>query len=142
MEFTEKYINAQISYFVSLHYVQQQNGFRQALVVLHNCAYQIEEAIELYQHELSSIQKGDKLESMADELKNQLFQKVQYAECKCQAKYLMHQYSQGQSTQTMQIDSTKKQTGQFKRVKIDNLYDLLFQDSTKMKTDANLSQHV
>jgi hypothetical protein len=39
MEFTEKYINAQIGYFVSLHYVQQQNGFRQALVVLQNCSY-------------------------------------------------------------------------------------------------------
>lgn len=68
-EFTEKYINAQISYFVSLHYIQSQNGFKQALVVLQNCSYQIEEALELFQHELKSLQKGDKTEQMAQELR-------------------------------------------------------------------------
>ena len=41
IDFTEKYINAQISYLVALHYIQTSNGYREALVVLQNCSYRI-----------------------------------------------------------------------------------------------------
>lgn len=46
MEFIEKYINAQISLYVSLHYVTELNSIRQALVILQSGTYQIEEALE------------------------------------------------------------------------------------------------
>ena len=48
-EFTEKYILAKISFFIALHYVTDQNAVKQALVVLQNCQYKIEEAVEFYQ---------------------------------------------------------------------------------------------
>jgi len=56
-----------------LHYVQSQNGYKQALVILQNCIYLIEEAVELFSHELSAIQKKDKLDQMAEELKTELY---------------------------------------------------------------------
>lgn len=46
LEFIEKYINAQVSLYASLHYVTELNGIKQALVVLQNGTYQIEEALE------------------------------------------------------------------------------------------------
>jgi hypothetical protein len=94
MEFYEKYINAQISLYVSLHYILELNGIKQALVILQNCTYQIEDALEFkHNNGLKGAHKSDKIESIAQELKDETLKKVQYAQCKCQAKYLMQVYN-------------------------------------------------
>ena len=45
-EMEEKYSEAQITYYIALHYVQDLNQTRQAMVILQSCQYKIEEAIE------------------------------------------------------------------------------------------------
>jgi hypothetical protein len=64
-EFTEKYIEAQISLYIALHYIQDSNSIRQALVILQNSHYQIESALEFYEQ---NGLKGDKVKEMANEL--------------------------------------------------------------------------
>lgn len=80
MEFIEKYINAQISLYVSLHYIIEQNSIKQALVILQSGTYQIEEALEFKaSNGLKGATKTDKIEAMAEELSNDILKKVQYA---------------------------------------------------------------
>ena len=79
-EFTEKYIEAQISLYIALHYIQDSNSIRQALVILQNSHYQIESALEFYEQ---NGLKGDKVKEMANELQQELLKKVEYAQCKC-----------------------------------------------------------
>lgn len=58
----------------------------------------------------------------------------------------MQQYKQTSKApakgQEMQIDSGNQQPDQFKKVQIDNLYDLLFTNSQKMKSEENLSKNI
>ena len=135
-ELQEKYQNALISYYIALHYVQehQNQGVKQALIILQSCQYKIEDAIEFAQE---NNLKGDKTESMINELSIDTLKKVEFAMCKCHAKYLNIQHAQKAKSseaqkQENQIDSSSKPKGQVgggksaKSVKFDNLYDMLF----------------
>ena len=56
------------------------------MVILQSCQYKIEEAIEFAQN--NNIQ-GEKCATMVKEIENDLLKKVDYALCKCHAKFLM-----------------------------------------------------
>lgn len=68
--------------------------------------------------------------------------KVEYAQCKCQSKYLMQQFNQSSSVGQIDSGAPKKEEGNFKRVKMDNLYDILFQNNMKPKSQESLAQRV
>jgi len=59
---------------------------KQALVILQDAQYKVEAAITFHQ---SNGLKGQQSQTMLDDLKGPLIQKVEYAQCKCQAKFLM-----------------------------------------------------
>ena len=74
---------------------------------------------------------------MAEELKGSLVNKVTFAQCKCQAKYLMQQHKEKTGDQIENKAATYT-----KRVEVDNLYDMLFSDPHTAKTAENLSKKV
>ena len=87
-EFQEKYQNALVSYYSALHYIQDHTpqSTKSALVILQSCQYKIQDAIEYAQ---SNNIKGDRTQTTLDELSTDLLKKVEFATCKCHAKYLM-----------------------------------------------------
>jgi hypothetical protein len=86
-EMSEKYTEALITYYIALHYIQEQSTVK-AMVILQVCQYRIEEAIEFAQDNMSNL-KGEKTQAMISDLSNDLLGKVNYALCKCHAKYLI-----------------------------------------------------
>lgn len=129
-EFFEKYLSTQIQYFVALHYVSE-NSIKQALVVLQSCLYKIEDLIEFSQ---SNALKGEKTESLLNETKTDLLKNVEFAMCKCQAKYLVQTQEQT-SEQKMSDEKSKK-------VVFDNLYNTLYDDNQELKSDANMHSEI
>jgi len=61
-EMSEKYTEALITYYIALHYIQEQSTVK-AMVILQVCQYRIEEAIEFAQDNMSNL-KGEKTQSM------------------------------------------------------------------------------
>ena len=105
---------------------------KQALVILNSCQSKIEEAVEFFN--INGF-KSDKMLQLKSELAGELLSKVDFALCKCQAKYLMQQY---QSSQKIEV----KQQQNMKSVEFDSVFDLLFSSDSKPKTADNLEKRV
>lgn len=91
-------------------------------MVLQSCLYKIEDAIEF---SITNALKGEKFESLLNELKNDLLKKVEFAMCKCQARYLQ--------TETKSSDAKMADTSS-KKVIFDNLYSTLYNQNQTLKS--------
>ena len=74
---------------------------------------------------------------MKSELTGDLLNRVEFAMCKCQAKFLMQQYLNSQKKEIVAV-----QTQNMKSVQFDTVFDLLFSSDSKPKTAENLEKHV
>lgn len=147
-DFLEKYVNAQITFYIALHYYTEHNMVRHALVILQTCQNRIEEAIEF--HQTNNV-KGEKNEKMAQELQQEFLQRVEFTQCKLQSKYLMQQYNNAKTAkpQPGQIDSSANKAdvpmdapGSATRIEFDNLFELLYSSSTAPKSQSNVDKTV
>jgi hypothetical protein len=86
-------------------------------VVLQSCLYKIEDLIEF---SASNALKGERTTSLLEETKVDLLKNVEFAMCKCQAKYLI---------QTQTNEGQKMADANSKKVVFDNLYNTLFNDN-------------
>jgi len=134
-EFLEKYIQCQISYYIALHYIFENNQVKQALVILQDCQYKIEQTVMFFTQ--SGIQ-GEKQAKMCKFLESDLIKKVEFAQCKCHSKYLMQQYQQSKGVSSAKVDSAPSSSN---KVQFDNLSDLLF-DGSSIKPRDNLDKRV
>ena len=98
-------------------------------MVLQACLYKIEDLIEFSQ---SNALKGERTQSLLEETKVDLLKNVEFAMCKCQAKYLI---------QTQSIEQ-KMSDAKTKKVVFDNLYNTLYDDNQELKSDANMQSEV
>ena len=132
-EFEEKYQEVLITYFIALHYAQD-NSIKQALVILQSCQYKLEETIEFAQQ---NGLKGDRIDSIMNELSTEILQKVEFAMCKCQARFLQQSHSTSENAK-MLIEASGPQ----KQIKYDNVYDMIYSQGSKAKLQENLSKQV
>ena len=80
---------------------------------------------------------------MQNELNNDILKKVEYAQCKCQAKFLMQQHNNAQQEQKQQPENAANETKKdANEVNFDNLYDMAYTREMKPKSDENLRTHV
>lgn len=129
-ELGEKVISTQISLYVALHYLSEQNAVRQALVVLNDARFKVQDALEFA---ANNGLKGAQVQAMTDLLQKDVLSKVEFAMCKSQAKLLMQQHNQSKA-EPMQIDSAPNT----RRVDFQNLYDQAVKPETELvKVGAN-----
>ena len=112
---------------------------KQALIILQSCQYKIEDALEFAQ---SNSLKGDKIEELTKELSTDLLSKVDYSICKCQAKFLKLNNFSSNNKKTGEEPNKKDAAKNQKTIEFDNVYDVLFDDALKQKSDSNKQKKV